>query len=55
VRHSGRLKECLAGAELNDFAVESACEVSSQEVEIAGVFVGVFGGRNAGGIDDLKK
>jgi hypothetical protein len=49
------LKECLAGAELNDFAVESACEVSSQEVEVAVVFMGVLGGGNAGGIDDLKE
>jgi hypothetical protein len=49
------MKECLAGAELDRFAIESACEVASEEVEIAVVFVGVFGGGNAGGIDDLEE
>jgi hypothetical protein len=47
------LKECLAGVKFNDVPVESSCEVSAQEVEIAVVFVSVLGGGDAGGIDDL--
>jgi hypothetical protein len=49
------MKECLAGAEIDRFAIESASEAPSQEVQIAVVFVGMFGGGNAGGIDDLKE
>ena len=49
------MKERLAGGKVNDVSVECSGEVSSQEVEIAVVVVGVFGRRNAGGIDDFEQ
>jgi hypothetical protein len=38
------VEECLAGLELNRFAVERACQVvAAEEVDVAVVLMGVFG------------
>lgn len=40
---SGRVKECLAGLELDRFTVERAGEMAAQKVDVAVMLVAVFG------------